>query len=40
MLPKFEQIFHTWATKFAMSALSTNPKKLNRKYIQTSIKKS
>lgn len=40
LLPKFQQIFHTWGSKFAMTALSTNPKKLNRKYIETSIKKS
>lgn len=33
LLPKFQQIFHTWGSKFAMTALSTNPKKLNRKYV-------
>ena len=40
MLPKFQQIFHTWGSKFAMTALSTNPKKLNRKYVETTIKRS
>lgn len=40
MLPKFQQIFHTWGSKFAMTALSTNPKKLNKKYSEILVKKS
>lgn len=32
LLPKFQQIFQTWGTKFARTALIINPKKLNAKY--------
>ena len=32
LLPKFQQIFQTWGTKFSRTALIINPKKLNAKY--------
>ena len=36
LLPKFQQIFQTWGTKFARTALIINPKKLNSKYTEFS----
>jgi hypothetical protein len=38
LLPKFPQIFQTWGTKFARTALIINPKKLNSKHNEFSTK--